>query len=170
MSPAWKHRASLTLFILVVLRQNIIKNSGANILDLVLVTTPINCVSPIIHVLTCWPFPSDFVVSFCFPLRQRALWSYECFPYSSGSYFNMYQYFQSHDWKQILSKKRVDSAAEVLDEVVSRRDNFVPKRVSRINKYPSWLSKKFRRCLWRKLHYHRILKKNAWVRQVVRQI
>lgn len=135
-------------------QRNTIQNSAGNVLDLVLVSTPINYISPITDPLTRVDhFHPPFAVSFCFPLRKQALCSYEYLLYSSGDYLNMYKYFQCYDWKPILNNKCADSAAEALTEVVSSAINdFVPKRVSRLNKYPAWFSKELRSCLRRKLH------------------
>lgn len=142
---------------------NTIKNSAGNILDLVLVSSPIDSISLVDDPITRVDnFHPPFVVSFFFPPGQHIFRSQSYFLYSKGDYFNLYSYLQSYDWNPILKDVCVDSATEAFTAVVSSAmDAFIPKRVSRPNKYPSWFSWELKCCLRKKLHYHRLFKKSG---------
>lgn len=138
-------------------------SSSGNVLDLALSTFAISTFEAVDEPLSRIDlYHVPFKVTFAIPLIRRSYAVYQYLSYKNGDYFGLYNYLLQQSMESIVEDNNADSAARRLTDIVSTAiDRFIPLKQSRKQKYPVWFSKELKILLRRKLHYHRLFKKNS---------
>lgn len=143
-------------------QHNNLTNASGNTLDLLLSNFPVGAIASSSHPLVrVDAYHPPFEAEFYLPCLSRELSKF-IYCYEKGDYFSIYRHVESHAWSELYDSNDSDFAAQKLTSVMKEAiEEYVPKRLVKPRKFPSWFSRELKTALRKKTRFHGLYKRTC---------